>query len=916
LGYKTVQTYDYKGNPKGFEIEGVSEDIIEKCSTRTREMDTVILAKEKELGRPLTAKERHDIAVNTREKMLTLSDSEAKKCKFERVAGHVDELMKIYLKSLEDESQPSRHAIWEIMEGISELIPEIFERQSVVTKADIYVKLLAQYSGSVELSTLKDLIEQSELLVSLDGKEHNPYVTIPEIVEAEKYVVETIRKGKNIHKAYFEGDADSAEQGILNSKDQFILLRGAAGAGKTTSLKKLCEKIKDDVTVLAPTNSAVSVLKQEGFDNSMTVSAFLQNQNKKNGFLIVDEAGLCSLKNGCSILETAQKNNLRVLFAGDSRQHKSVETGDFFRLLEQHTPIEQFALSKIYRQKDEEYKKAIQFAADGNLEESFNQFDKMNRIHEDGADYLKNAAEQYFNLTENGKKFYTTILVTPTHAEADRLTSVIREKLIDNDILQGVPELKTVFRSAQWGAMRLQNIKNYKAGMSLMFIQNKKGIANAGEVLKIEGIHGKNFLLSNGKTVKLKDICKYIAMGEIRSIELKTGDLIQFNVNRKQDGILNGGLAKYLGGGQMLLLDEKQESLPGGYRRLDSGFCGFSYGWVSTSHKSQGRTSDHVIVAARSLDRAAFYVSASRGRYSADIYCPDKDYFHDFLLKKGERLNALDVVPVLPPPPQKPHCKISSIIKKEAKAPGKSKEMLEYEAKMAEIDRKVEELEKEKAKLEKEIRKKQAQMKSYNEYNQKGFFSKLFHSEKPQIPTGIKELEEQISQINREIEKTLRKKFYYEKPSDKTETEKKHFPHALFKLKIKPKNPLKAYTELQQNILEYLKTNGAALLNNIIKILGISQYRKDSIQKYIEMSRFNTETPESPAQFRSQKRLLTEISSWLETRYAKKYQSPQREKVLQSPKPTIPQTPEKTITPPPKNTIPPRKRNISRGFDI
>ena len=50
--------------------------------------------------------------------------------------------------------------------------------------------------------------------------------------------------------------------------------------------------------------------------------------------IIIDEAGLANGKQGAEVLALAQKHRQRVVFVGDSRQHVSVEAGDFLRILE------------------------------------------------------------------------------------------------------------------------------------------------------------------------------------------------------------------------------------------------------------------------------------------------------------------------------------------------------------------------------------------------------------------------------------------------------------------------------------------------------------------------------------------------------------------------------------------------------
>ena len=50
--------------------------------------------------------------------------------------------------------------------------------------------------------------------------------------------------------------------------------------------------------------------------------------------LIVDEAGMMSTKDMIRLMEIAERNDSRVWFVGDYRQHSSVDAGDSFRLLQ------------------------------------------------------------------------------------------------------------------------------------------------------------------------------------------------------------------------------------------------------------------------------------------------------------------------------------------------------------------------------------------------------------------------------------------------------------------------------------------------------------------------------------------------------------------------------------------------------
>ncbi len=133
---------------------------------------------------------------------------------------------------------------------------------------------------------------------------------------------------------------------ILGTQDRVFSFRGVAGAGKTTTLREVRRGLKEaghSVIAIAPTSSAVRILRDEGFAEATTVEDFLRNGEKRGELrrtvVICDEAGLKSNRQGAELLRLAQKHDLRVLLVGDVRQHVSVEAGDFLRVLEAHSQL-------------------------------------------------------------------------------------------------------------------------------------------------------------------------------------------------------------------------------------------------------------------------------------------------------------------------------------------------------------------------------------------------------------------------------------------------------------------------------------------------------------------------------------------------------------------------------------------------
>jgi hypothetical protein len=75
---------------------------------------------------------------------------------------------------------------------------------------------------------------------------------------------------------------------------------------------------------------------------------------------------------------------------------------------------------------------------------------------------------------------------------------------------------------------------------------------------------------------------------------------------------------------------------------------GKGHGYVVTSHKAQGWTADHVVIAAEKLTGKGAYVACSRGRRSCIVHTPDKARLIE-RLPEGNRRAALDVLSEMHP---------------------------------------------------------------------------------------------------------------------------------------------------------------------------------------------------------------------------------------------------------------------------
>ena len=117
-----------------------------------------------------------------------------------------------------------------------------------------------------------------------------------------------------------------AVEAVLDSRDLAVNVRGAAGTGKTATLREIDRGLREaghEVLAVAPTRSAVDELEKVGFRDAMTVSRLLEGQEPQGALrgrvLIVDEAGMVSGRQMQSLLHLAEDQGTRIVFSGDTQ---------------------------------------------------------------------------------------------------------------------------------------------------------------------------------------------------------------------------------------------------------------------------------------------------------------------------------------------------------------------------------------------------------------------------------------------------------------------------------------------------------------------------------------------------------------------------------------------------------------------
>ncbi len=711
--------YQIERAKHGWELKGVSKEICDLFSKRSATIKEAERALDAARGRPITNQERAILTEQTRQKKsknLTLEKAiehqknELTKEQLKSLEATLamtkirmkerDEVFNLLNKNLNVNSNQEREPNSREKEAVSFAVSHIFERQSVATKNEIISLALKSNYGHLDQKYLEKVLSKTEGLIW--NQEKGTIGTIDGLAK-EYFICGFINENKGktpdfgeLPKDRLNGlrdDQKEALKEIYQSKDKVMLLEGGAGTGKSHLLRSLTEELKlknITVTATAPTTGATQNLnkdigvKAETIQRILHKPSFYESQ-LKNGYLIVDEAGLLSLKQMEALFMVAEKFNTQILLVGDTKQHHGVEAGDALRALKLYSEIQVSRLTEIERQKLPEYREAVRDLMERNVKRAWETFEKMGVIHSKD-DYLSRLGtsinfedlekkldteklfKTYLEKTDAGK---SVIVVTPTRAEVQTLTAGIRSTLKERMGKNSIE--KEVFASVRFTEAEKMNLSNYIArgeeAHYVHFLDSSNGF-DKGSNWKVKDINAGKAILENPKTGEEKDfdpkeyLSSQFDVTERKTIEIKEGEtlLIQKNeririerevalnqkktlTDRRRDftQITNGESVKVKAITDNKILLEDGRILSDAVKHLD-------YGYVSTSYSSQGKTCDHVIVAmtnvgGRALNQEQFYVSASRGRHGIDIFVEDKEFIQTRTEAMGNRVLNLEMMP-------------------------------------------------------------------------------------------------------------------------------------------------------------------------------------------------------------------------------------------------------------------------------
>ncbi len=397
-------------------------------------------------------------------------------------------------------------------------------------------------------------------------------------------------------------EQQAAVRHICQAEGAVKLVRGAAGAGKTTMAKAArmaweAQGLRVRGAALAG-KAGIGLQQDAGIQSSTIASLLLACQPGPDGspprdpldsktVLMVDESGMVGSRQIHQLLKLCEESGAKLVLIGDEKQLQAVEAGGAFRALQQRVGCVAMTQNQRQRKAHADMSKAVAHAGRGE------------------------AGDALALLSNHGM----------IAVEADR-----------DKALQ-----ETVNR---WAA-RIESTGKLQAQECLMLAATKASVAALNEAaLAHEKARG---VLGPGATITARDRSGK-SLGQREILE---GGRILFKKNDRALGVMNGELGMVqrvdldpagkpvvtikLDRGEVVTIKPEHEHMGEGKAPPGVGYSQIDHGYAVTTHASQGATVDHAVVFADGsmASREQTYVQLSRMRFTTDLVFNVKDIEHD-----------------------------------------------------------------------------------------------------------------------------------------------------------------------------------------------------------------------------------------------------------------------------------------------
>ena len=415
------------GRKSGWEIDGISPQVIAEFSTRRSEIDDALRELEAEIGRGAHPKEIEHIVLRTRPAKNHTPADDLVAAWRQRAAQHgltAEKLQALYQgkrlhPETQQENQPETQP--ETVFALLAAPDGICAGGSVFSASDALTALVnvgvpddtgepqPLLVGADEMLRLTDEFLASPHVVQLTDSDE-PLFTTGEMLDLQDRI--TLRFDKGMHQgahmvnnthmdAALAGHAHlTAEQrqlvtGWCQSGHRFQAAIGRAGTGKTTTVTACAEAWTNAgyrVVGAAVKGEAARTLAAATGIECETVAWYLAHTDPDQypldarTVLVIDEASTLHDRALDTLMTMAADTGASLRLIGDPAQHGAIAAGGMFRVLCEHHDRDTPELTTTHRLQDPRDRAAAEALRQGNIDEAFDQLAEAGHLHVVGDD--------------------------------------------------------------------------------------------------------------------------------------------------------------------------------------------------------------------------------------------------------------------------------------------------------------------------------------------------------------------------------------------------------------------------------------------------------------------------------------------------------------------------------------------------
>ncbi len=367
-----IRMEQYGPNAGFTRIEGMPEDLQVFWSKRRK----AIVAKAGELGIPSLGNAARMAGVNkvTRAGKSHDNDPEVRHGRWMGEAEGFVERQELIAATTGKKLEIDREAIRELTDRLDDLPAHLAREEAVFRRPDMVEAAANAAAGLIGPEALKTSIERLRRNPEIERLEPKKPTAESRagMVHTEVYSTRHnlgLEQAVRDMTAAMAADTDHGlpeqtvkekvgillEQGYPLSQEQSLAIRhatvkggrvavieGAAGSGKTTTLRPITDLHKEHGYEIVPTAVAWRTAVALGddcdaraycVDKLLKLAAKEQVEIGAKTLIVVDEAGMLSTRQAHHILQLSERHGAKVVFAGDTRQQQPVEAGPGLRLI-------------------------------------------------------------------------------------------------------------------------------------------------------------------------------------------------------------------------------------------------------------------------------------------------------------------------------------------------------------------------------------------------------------------------------------------------------------------------------------------------------------------------------------------------------------------------------------------------------